>query len=112
MPLPPYYLEIVLGGGVACAHAMMMLLLMKSSCGWMKACLIQYMFCSRENTTYLINFNGVTVKSLSEKLWTLLRDACSRLSKVYKNITFIIEPINLIFANTILYMYIALILKL
>ena len=27
---------------------------MKSSCGWMKACLIQHMFCSREFTNYLI----------------------------------------------------------
>ena len=26
---------------------------MKSSCGWMKACLIQHMFCSRESTNYL-----------------------------------------------------------
>ena len=28
--------------------------LMKSSCGWMKACLIQHMFCSRESTNYLM----------------------------------------------------------
>ena len=27
--------------------------LMKSSCGWMKACLIQHKFCSRESTNYL-----------------------------------------------------------
>ena len=28
--------------------------LMKSSCGWMKACLIQHMFCSRESTIYFM----------------------------------------------------------
>ena len=52
----------------------------------------------------------MTIEPLSEIFQTVLRDALSRLIQVHKNFTLNIQQINVILTDTILYMYIALML--